>query len=58
MLVSSLVLSTVFGIRSWCRRLSAVAKDAKRKPLPAILSNQSDCFIAFNKEAVSQTAAS
>ncbi|XP_035517108.1 monocarboxylate transporter 12-B [Morone saxatilis] len=58
MLASSLVLSTVFGIRSCRRRLSAVAKDAKCKPLPAILSNQSECFIAFNKEAVSQTAAS
>ncbi|KAM3860040.1 monocarboxylate transporter 12-B-like [Diretmus argenteus] len=65
LLTSSLVLSTVAGIRR-CRRhratpqsqTTAVAKDTKQEPR---LLDQSDCYIAFNKDAkpsVSQTIAS
>uniref|UniRef100_UPI003AAFA220 monocarboxylate transporter 12-B-like n=1 Tax=Centroberyx gerrardi TaxID=166262 RepID=UPI003AAFA220 len=58
LLSSALVLSTVAGIRRcrrrWATRRSqatAVAKDAKREPLPLGPADQSDCYIAFNKEA-------
>ncbi|XP_070783505.1 monocarboxylate transporter 12-B [Enoplosus armatus] len=59
LLASSIVLSTITGIQR-CRRrhLTAIAKDTKHEPLPLSLSDQSDCFIAFNKEAVSQAVAS
>ncbi|XP_045925476.1 monocarboxylate transporter 12-B [Micropterus dolomieu] len=57
MLASSLVLATIIGIRH-CRRRLAVIKDAKHQQLPLSLSNQSDCFIAFNKEVVSSSVAS
>ncbi|XP_044034148.1 monocarboxylate transporter 12-B isoform X2 [Siniperca chuatsi] len=60
MLASSLVLSTITGIRLLPppRQLTAITKDTKHEPLPLSLSDQSDCFIAFNKEAVSQAVAS
>lgn len=58
LLASSLVLSIVAGIRYCRRRLTAIAKDSKHKPLPPRMSGQSDCFIAFNKEVVSQAVTS
>ncbi|XP_041818833.1 monocarboxylate transporter 12-B-like [Chelmon rostratus] len=58
MLASSLVLATVAGIRYCRRRVTDIAKDTQHKPLPSILSDQSECFIAFNKEEVSQGVAS
>ncbi|KAM4624479.1 monocarboxylate transporter 12-B-like [Polymixia lowei] len=58
LMTSSLVLSVVTGIRH-CRRRWAttksqgtvVIKDTKHEPLPLGLVGQSDCYIAFNKEA-------
>ncbi|XP_044192700.1 monocarboxylate transporter 12-B isoform X2 [Thunnus albacares] len=61
LLASALILSTTTGIRR-CRRchrrshVTAVSKDSKHsehKPLPLSLSDQSNCFVSFNKEAVS-----
>ncbi|XP_071369604.1 monocarboxylate transporter 12-B-like [Centroberyx affinis] len=58
LLSSALLLSTVAGIRS-CRRhratrrseAAAVAKETKSEPLPLGPADQSECYIAFNKEA-------
>uniref|UniRef100_A0A3B4XX95 Solute carrier family 16 member 12b n=1 Tax=Seriola lalandi dorsalis TaxID=1841481 RepID=A0A3B4XX95_SERLL len=55
LLASALILSTVVGIRRCCRRhhVTTVAnetKDTKHEALPLSPSNQSHCFIAFNKE--------
>ncbi|XP_022599159.1 monocarboxylate transporter 12-B-like isoform X1 [Seriola dumerili] len=63
LLASALILSTVVGIRRCCHRhyVTAVAnetKDTKHEALPLSLSNKSHCFIAFNKEPVSQVIAS
>ncbi|XP_070846266.1 monocarboxylate transporter 12-B [Chaetodon trifascialis] len=57
MLASSLVLTTVAGIRYCHRRVTTVAKDTQHKPLPPVMSDQSKCFVAFNKEDVSQADA-
>ncbi|XP_040922524.1 monocarboxylate transporter 12-B isoform X3 [Toxotes jaculatrix] len=54
LLASALVLSTVAGIRQCCRRHLATKHEAR----PLGPSDQSDCFIAFNKEAVHQAVAS
>ncbi|XP_067343781.1 monocarboxylate transporter 12-B-like isoform X2 [Channa argus] len=49
LLASTLVLSTVTGIRRCHYQTLPVTKDAKQS-LPLSLPNQSDCFITFNKE--------
>lgn len=54
LLASSLVLFTAAVIRRCHRQLTS--KSTKHEPLS--LSDQSDCFIAFNKEVVSQAGAS
>ncbi|XP_073345798.1 LOW QUALITY PROTEIN: monocarboxylate transporter 12-B-like [Pagrus major] len=46
MVLSSLILSIVSGIRRCQRRVSAVAEDTKHEPLPTIASDQSECFMA------------
>ncbi|GLD70930.1 monocarboxylate transporter 12-B-like protein [Lates japonicus] len=61
LLASALILSTVAGIRHCCRRHchpTTVAMETKHEPLPLSPSDQSDCFMAFNKEAVGQAVAS
>ncbi|KAM9336304.1 monocarboxylate transporter 12-B-like [Symphorus nematophorus] len=58
MVASSLVLTTVAGIRHCRRQANAITEDTKHEPLPPILSDQSDCFIGFSKEAVSQAVTS
>uniref|UniRef100_UPI0037E70B84 monocarboxylate transporter 12-B n=1 Tax=Semicossyphus pulcher TaxID=241346 RepID=UPI0037E70B84 len=59
LLASSLVLLTVACIRH-CHRhqLTSIAKDTKPEPLPLSLSDQSDCTVTFDKEAVSQAVVS
>lgn len=61
LLLSALVLLTVAGIRR-CRshqKLTAIPQDTKPlEPLPLSPSDQSECCITFNKEAVSQGVAS
>ncbi|CAJ1081327.1 monocarboxylate transporter 12-B [Xyrichtys novacula] len=56
LLASALALSTVAGIRHCHRRLksAAIPQDTKPEPLPLPLSDQSECRITFNKEAISQ----
>ncbi|XP_037610379.1 monocarboxylate transporter 12-B [Sebastes umbrosus] len=56
MLASALTLTTIAGIRRCRRLLTAAAKGTKHEPLPLPQSDQSDCFVAFEKEAVSQAA--
>ncbi|XP_071318058.1 monocarboxylate transporter 12-B-like [Trachinotus anak] len=59
LLASALILSTVVGIRQFCcRHLTTVAMETKREAVPLSPSNQSDCFIVFNKEVVSQAVTS
>lgn len=61
LLLSALVLLTVVGIRR-CRghqKLTAISQETKPlEPLPLSPSDQSECFITFNKEAVSHGVAS
>ncbi|XP_034535110.1 monocarboxylate transporter 12-B-like, partial [Notolabrus celidotus] len=60
LLVSALVLAIVAGIRYCSRRqkFTAISKDTKPEPLPLSLSDQSERFLTFNKEAVSQGVSS
>uniref|UniRef100_A0A4W6G3Z1 Solute carrier family 16 member 12b n=1 Tax=Lates calcarifer TaxID=8187 RepID=A0A4W6G3Z1_LATCA len=60
LLASALILSTVAGIRHCCRRRhpTTVAMETKHEPFPLSPSDQSNCFMAFNKEAVGQAVAS
>ncbi|XP_074519932.1 monocarboxylate transporter 12-B [Halichoeres trimaculatus] len=61
LLLSALVLFTVAAIRR-CRsrqKLTTISQETKPlEPLPLSLSDQSECCITFNKEAVSQGVAS
>ncbi|XP_029383977.1 monocarboxylate transporter 12-B [Echeneis naucrates] len=52
MLLSALILSAVIGVRKCCRRLTSAAKETESD------ADQSDRFIAFNKEAASQVVSS
>ncbi|XP_035468114.1 monocarboxylate transporter 12-B isoform X3 [Scophthalmus maximus] len=52
LLASSLILSTVAGIRR-CRRRHHLTE---HEPLPLSMSDQSDCVIAFNNAVVSQAS--
>ncbi|XP_039992046.1 monocarboxylate transporter 12-B-like [Xiphias gladius] len=58
LLASALVLSAVTGIRHCRRHLTAATKGSGHEPLPLGQSDLSDCFIAFNKQAVGQAIAS